>query len=59
MQTYRAWRVHAESVSSGRIDFTQVESLGDLIDAETNEQRRLARMGVEVPVISLVDGKGY
>jgi len=38
---------------AGRMDLTQVEALGDLIDAETNEQRRLARMGVEVPVISL------
>jgi len=37
---------------AGRMDLTQVEALGDLIDAETNEQRRLARMGVEVPVIS-------
>jgi len=43
----------------GRMDLTQVEALGDLIDAETNEQRRLARMGVEVPVISLGDGGGY
>jgi len=41
------------------MDLTQVEALGDLIDAETDEQRRLARMGVEVPVISLVDGGGY
>ena len=42
---------------AGRMDLTQVEALGDLIDAETNEQRRLARMGVEVPVISL-GGRG-
>ena len=38
---------------AGRMDLTQVEALMDLIDAETDEQRRLARMGVEVPVISL------
>ena len=38
---------------AGRMDLTQVEALMDLIDAETDEQRRLARMGVEVPVVSL------
>jgi tRNA U34 5-carboxymethylaminomethyl modifying GTPase MnmE/TrmE len=42
------------------MDLTQVEALGDLIDAETNKQRRLARMGLEVPVISLGRmGGGY
>jgi tRNA U34 5-carboxymethylaminomethyl modifying GTPase MnmE/TrmE len=34
------------------MDLTQVEALGDLIDAETDEQRRLARMGIEVSVVS-------
>jgi len=43
----------------GRMDLTQVEALGDLIDAEMDEQRRLARMGVEVPMISSVGGVGY
>jgi tRNA U34 5-carboxymethylaminomethyl modifying GTPase MnmE/TrmE len=41
------------------MDLTQVEALGDLIDAETDEQRRLARMGVEVLVTSFSGLGGY
>jgi tRNA modification GTPase len=35
----------------GRLDLTQVEGLRDLIDAETEVQRRVAVRGAEVGVI--------
>jgi hypothetical protein len=36
----------------GRLDLTQVEGLRDLIDAETEAQRRIAVSGAEVGVIA-------
>lgn len=41
---------------AGRIDLTQAEGLADLIDAETEAQRKGAMRVAEVRLVSLCEG---
>jgi tRNA modification GTPase len=41
---------------NGRLDLTEVEGLADLIDAETEGQRKIAGLGAWVGEIHSIDG---